>query len=86
MHGLHKITICRIYQKFQQTSSLRRKKRTVERNENSKLNILLKVEENPNISIRRISKSLKEEIEDPTNTSLAKIQNILKKQIQGFQN
>ena len=49
-----------IYMKFQQTSNLQRKKRTVIADENAELNILLNVEENPNKSIRKISKSLQE--------------------------
>ncbi|KAJ8918613.1 hypothetical protein NQ315_013119 [Exocentrus adspersus] len=50
-----------IYEKYQQTSSLVRQKRTIERDENSDLNILLKIED-PNISIRNISGTLKEEL------------------------
>lgn len=79
MHVPDKKTFLRIYEKFQQTSSRARKKRTMERDENSDLNILLKVEENPNISLRTISKSLKEELDDLKNTSYGRIQNTLKK-------
>lgn len=79
MHIPDKKTFYRIYEKFQRTSSLLRRKRTMERDENMDLNILLKVEENPNISLRKISKSLEEEHGDSKNTSYGRIQNTLKK-------
>lgn len=59
MHIPDKKTFYRIYEKFQRTSSLLRRKRTMERDENMDLNLIFeKVEENPNISLRKISKSL----------------------------
>lgn len=79
MHVPDKKTFHRIYEKFQQTSSLTRKKRTLGRDEDSDLRTLLKVEENPNISIRKISESLKEEFIDQKNTSYGRIQTTLKK-------
>ena len=79
MHVPDKKTFHRIYEKFQRTSSLARKKRTMERDENCDLNILLKVEENPNISLRTASKSLKEELDDLKNTSYGRVQKTLKK-------
>lgn len=79
MHVPHKNTFHRIYEKFQETSSLARKKRTMERDENSDLNILLKVEENPNISLRTISTSLKEELDNSKNSSYGRVQNTLKR-------
>ena len=79
LHVPDKKTFHRIYSKFQQTSSLARKKRMIDGNENSDLNILLKVEENPNISIRKISKGLREELGNSKNTSYGRIQTTLKK-------
>lgn len=77
MHAPCKKTIKRIFDTFQQTSSLNRKKRVVQDNEHAQLNILLSVQENPNISIRNISKNLQEL--HVRETSYSKVQKTLKK-------
>jgi len=77
MHTPCKKTIKRIFEKFQETSSLNRKKRVVNGNEDAQLNILISVQEDPNLSIRHISKSLQEW--NAHDTSYSKVQRTLKK-------
>lgn len=54
MHVPDEETFHRIYEKFRQITSIARKRTTLERDENSDLNILLKVGENQNNSLRKI--------------------------------
>lgn len=53
-------TIIRLHRKFRETSSVRRKKRTVPANEEMDLNILLHYQENPRTSIRKVCQILRQ--------------------------
>lgn len=78
MHVPCKQTIRKIFNKFQEDSNLIRKKRRIPQDEDTELNILLTIQENPNKSIRTISTDLRQMQDNVKNTSYGKIQKTLK--------
>ena len=73
-----KPTIIRIYRTFRDTSSVKRKKRVVPESQEIDLNILLHVEENSELSLRKLSKILHQEGHE-RRSSVNKVRSVLKK-------